>query len=461
MEPSQNSSLPAIQAIIDKNYTSIMKDYYTFLKFPSVSSEPEHKSDVRNCALWLVDYVKGMGFETELWENSGHPVIYASRCEAGDDKPTLLIYNHYDVQPVDPLEEWHTPPFEPTNIDGTIYARGAQDNKGQCFYVLQALKIFLQLHGSLPVNIKLCIEGEEEMGSAHLSELLPKKTKELQADYLAIVDLGLRDAKVPAITLGIRGLVAMEVEMTGSGTDLHSGSHGGIVANPIHMLVKLLASLRDDKGRITVPGFYDNVNEMSLEERAQISFNFDGIEYNTVTQALPLGGEKEFSVLERAWIRPTLEINGINGGYTGKGFKTVIPAKAYAKISCRLVPDQDPARIGELVVKYLQENCPPGVQVSARVLPGGGKAVRAGSSSKIVKAFAQAFGEVFTLPCEFILEGASIPVVTELAAASGAEVVLIGLGLTSDRIHAPNEHFSEDRIRKGILIMARAFELLA
>jgi acetylornithine deacetylase/succinyl-diaminopimelate desuccinylase-like protein len=460
MKLDQNSIIRSLKEFIKKNNESILKDYFTFLRYPTVSSEPEYKPAMAKCADWLVNYLKSMGFETQVWKEGGHPIIFASHCRAGEEKPTLLIYNHYDVQPVDPLEEWASPPFEPTRIDGEVYARGAQDNKGQCFYVLQAIKLFLELHGSLPINIKLCIEGEEEMGSAHLSSILSEKEKELRADYLAIVDLGLRDPKVPAITLGIRGLVTMEVEAIGSEIDLHSGSHGGIVVNPIHALVSLLARLRDDQGRITVPGFYDQVREISLEEKAQVSFNFDAIAYKNIAQALPEGGEKEFSALERAWIRPTLEINGIQGGYTGKGFKTVIPAKAHAKISCRLVPDQDPQKIGELVVNYLYENAPPGIEIRGRVLAGGGRAVRVGSASKVAKAFAMAFEEVFDVPCEFILEGASIPIVTELAEASGAEVILMGLGLASDQIHAPNERFGEDRIQKGILIMARGFELL-
>ena len=461
MNIPEESGVGTIKNFIEKNKKNLFEDYYTFLSYPTISSEPEYKQSLVNCADWLKDYLTKMGLETELWKNEGHPIVFATYSNAGPDQPTLLIYNHYDVQPVDPIEEWHSSPFEALQVDGNVYARGAQDNKGQCFYVLQAIKLYLELHGSLPINIKLCIEGEEEMGSANLSKLLDQNRDRLQADYLAIVDLGIRDPKVPAITLGIRGLVALDVELTGSTTDLHSGSNGGIVANPIHALVQLLASLRDEKGRIAIPGFYADVKEMTIEERAQVSFHFDSKEYHRITGAQPFGGEKEFSVLERAWIRPTLEINGIHGGYAGPGVKTVIPAKAFGKISCRLVPGQDPRKIGVLVMKYLQENCPQGVQMKVQLHPGGGKAVRTSPSSIPVKAFSKAFEEVFDIPCEFILEGASIPIVTELAQASGAEVILIGLGLASDQIHAPNEHFSKDRIEKGILIIARALELLA
>ena len=460
MNSDKSVHLMAIKNLIKKHHLKIYEDYCTFLSFPSVSSEIEFKQDILACADWLVQYIKDLGLHVELWETTGHPTIFASSQPIDPTKPTLLIYNHYDVQPIDPIEEWKTPPFTPTHKDGKVYARGAQDNKGQCFYVLQAIKLLLEHQNSLPINIKLCIEGEEEMGSKGLSELIKSKKKELKADYLAIVDLGLRDSRVPALTMGIRGLVSLEVEVIGSHNDLHSGSHGGIVTNPIHALTELLASLRDDKGKITIPGFYDQVLPMPLEERAKISFNFDMNDYQILTGAYPVGGEKDYSALERAWIRPTLEINGIWGGYTGKGIKTIIPSKAHAKISCRLVPNQEPDYIGELVANFLRNNAPQGVQVNTCIYPGWGKAVRTSYNSNIIKAFSRAFEEIFELPCEFILEGASIPVAAELAEACGGEMVLLGLGLATDQIHAPNEHFDLDRLEKGILIMSRAFELL-
>lgn len=436
------------------------EEFYTFLKFPSISSEPEFKQPLLDCADWVAEYLRELDFTVESWPTAGHPVIFASHLKAGSGKPTLLIYNHYDVQPADPLELWHTAPFEPSMREGNIYARGAQDNKGQCFYVIQALKMLKELKGEFPLNIKLCIEGEEEIGSAGLARLLPNKKEQLKADYLAIVDLGLQKATVPALTLGIRGILTMDVEVQGSRTDLHSGSHGGIVPNPIHALVKLLAALRDAKGRIAVPGFYDKVKEVSAEERSMVSFKFDEKEYFEQTGASPTGGEVAHSVLERAWIRPALEINGINGGYTGKGFKTVIPAKAFAKISCRIVPDQNPAEISSLVKKFLIDNAPPGVEVTVNIHPGQGKAIRISPHAAVVKGFAKAFEEVYGAPTEFIFEGASIPIVPALAEACRGETILLGLGLTTDQIHAPNEHFSIDRLEKGMLIMARALDLL-
>lgn len=453
-------SLTMMKQWIQERKSQWLDEFYTFLRFPSISSEPDYQRALMECQSWIINALQNMGFKTETWHTQGHPVIFASDMTAGPDKPTLLIYNHYDVQPADPLEEWETPPFEPTLRDGQIYARGAQDNKGQCFYVLQALKMLKEQTGSLPLNIKLCIEGEEEVGSAGLAELLPKKKEQLQADYLAIVDLGIHQANIPALTLGIRGILTMDVEVQGSHTDLHSGSHGGIAHNPIHALVSLLSSLRDAKGRIAVPGFYHDVKEMPAEERSLVSFTFNADEYWQQTGAQPTGGETDFSVLERAWIRPALEINGIHGGYTGKGFKTVIPAKAFAKISCRLVPDQNPKEIGKLVKKYLQDHAPAGVQVHVHLHAGQGKAVRVSPHAAVVKSFAQAFQEIFNAPCEFIYEGASIPIVPELAEACGGETILLGLGLTTDQIHAPNEHFGIDRLEKGMLIMARAIQLL-
>lgn len=453
--------LNTMKAWIDSNRPRWLKEYQTFLSFPSISADPEFKDSLMKCAHWVVEELKAMGFVVELWATTGHPVIFASYQKAGPEQPTLLIYNHYDVQPVDPLDEWTTPPFEPSLRDGEIYARGAQDNKGQCFYVLQSLRLLIESTGTLPINIKLCIEGEEEMGSAGLSRLLPEKKEDLKADYVAIVDLGLSDPNTPSVTLGIRGFVGFDVEVEGSKTDLHSGCHGGIALNPLHALVQLLGGLRDANGKITIPGFYDQVAEVSKEERASVSFDFDSDVYQQQIGASPEGGETDYSPLERCWIRPTLEINGIHGGYGGKGFKTVIPAKAQAKISCRLVPNQHPGQIGQLVSDYLLNHAPKGVKVNVEVHKGQGHAVRVSPTSRVVKCFAKAFSEVFGSPCKYIFEGGSIPVAAELAETCGGEMILLGLGLTTDQIHAPNEHFGVDRIEKGILIMARAMELLA
>jgi acetylornithine deacetylase/succinyl-diaminopimelate desuccinylase-like protein len=445
-----------------KNREEILQDFFTFLRFQSVSSEAAYQSEVTACAEWLKEAIQQMGLHAEMWHVPGHhPVLFASYDKAGPSQPTLLIYNHYDVQPVDPLEEWSSAPFEPTVRDGEIYARGAQDNKGQCFYVLQALKAYFNCFGSLPVNIKWCIEGEEEKGSEALSALLTLKKEELSADYLAIVDVGLEKAGDPAVTLGVRGIFTMDLELQESNIDLHSGSHGGIVFNPIHALVKLLSTLRDEEGNIAIPGFYDDVLPVTEEERAQLALDFDEEGYIEMFGTTPTGGERLFTPLERAWLRPTCEINGIQGGYHGPGFKTVIPYKASAKLSCRLVPNQDPEKMAHLVTQYLQKHVPGGMTLKVHVHPGKGAAIRANVDSVVVKAFAQAYSDVFSKPCSYIFCGGSIPIVKDLADASGAEVVLVGIGLPGDQIHAPNEHFGVNRLFEGFLTIGRAIELLS
>ncbi len=460
MDSTLLTKLDDLREYYKKHEKETIEDFFTFLRFQSVSSEPQYKPHIEKCAQWVLNYLNKIGFSTQVWETSNHPVLFASYT-AGPDKPTLLIYNHYDVQPVDPLEEWKSPPFEPTVRNGEVYARGAQDNKGQCFYTLLALRALMDRDGKLPINIKLCIEGEEECGSLGLSEILSKKKKELQADFLAIVDMGIRTPTSPAVTLGVRGIVSMDVEAHGTKTDLHSGSHGGMAYNPLHALVDILSKLRDKKGRIKVPGFYNGVQELNGDEKSRIAFDFDENEYVGSFGAKPTGGEKQYSPLERAWTRPTIEINGISGGYSGAGFKTVIPAKAIAKVSCRLVPNQNPEKIGKKVARFIERKAPDGIEIKVHIHPGGGKPIRANPTSKIVQAFAKAYEEVFNSPCAFTYSGGSIPIIQQLTDASGGEVVLMGLGLPGDLIHAPNEHFGLDRIEKGYLIIARTIELLA
>lgn len=449
-----------IKEIFDAFKESAIREYFDFVRIPSVSSEPAHKGDILKGAEWVRSYVEALGFKTEMWESPVHPVLFASWDQAGPQQPTLLIYNHYDVQPADPGEQWESPPFEPTVRDGEVFARGAQDNKGQCFYVLQALKVLLKATGTLPVNVKLVIEGEEECGSIGLHSLVKEKQKELKADYLAIVDLTIPKIDEPALTLGIRGLITMDITATGSKTDLHSGLHGGIVYNPIAALVQVFSQLKDAQGKIAIPGYYDDLLPLAKEERDAISFEFDEKGYFAEVSAYPTGGEKNFTPNERAWIRPTIEINGIWGGYTGEGFKTVIPAKAHAKLSCRLVPNQDPLKTGKMVADFIKAKAPEGIEIEVEIHAGGGPAARFTASSKLIEAFAKAYSEVFGKPCRYIYNGSTIPIAIALAQASGADVVMLGLGLTSDNIHAPNEHFGLNRIEMGVQIMALALENL-
>lgn len=438
----------------------ILADYFTYLRFPSISSEASFAQEMHSCAQWVRDYLTASGLTAELWPTEGHPTVFAQDLSAGADKPTLLLYGHYDVQPVDPLELWHSPPFEPTVRDGAVYARGAQDNKGQGFYTMLALRAVRKLAGRLPINVKIIIEGEEEWGSRHLADLIATKGAELTADALAIVDMGIPKEDIPAVTLGCRGIATLDVEVKGASTDLHSGSHGGLVYNANHALIEMLAKLHDASGAIAIPGFYDDVKEVPLEIRRRLYLDFDEEEYYQAFGARPTGGERHISPPERVSLRPTVEVNGINGGYTGPGFKTVIPARATAKISCRLVPDQTPEATARRVADFLLSVAPPGIEVDIQLHFGGGGAVRADADTPVVRAFCSAYEEIFQKPCQYLFEGGSIPIVPVLAQASGADIVLVGMGLHSDKIHAPNEHFHLDRLEKGFLLIGNVLDRL-
>jgi len=418
-------------------------DYFEFLRFPSISADPERSGDVRRCGDWVADYLKKGGFDVDLWETSGYPTIFAQN-EQREGRPTLLFYGHYDVQPADPLELWDSDPFEPTEKKGEVYARGAQDNKGQIFYTMAALIDVIDE----PINIKLCIEGEEESGSTGLSGILQERSEQLQADAILVVDIGIPAKDQPAITLGTRGMLTMSILCRGSAFDLHSGAHGGVVYNPNHAIVAMLASLRNDEGKVLVDGFYDGI-EVSTEG---IDLLFDEPGYKRDFGAEPIGGEQEFSPAESLAVRPTLEINGVAGGYAGPGFKTVIPAVAHAKISCRLVPGQDPDKIAHAIERHLKAACPKGLELDVEI-HSATPASRSKATSPIAKAAKEAYEELFNKPCQQILSGASIPIASELQQAAGGDILFIGLGLDSDRIHSPNEHFGLDRIETGFKLI--------
>jgi len=457
---SQSSQVEVLRQLFKNNELDLIEDLFSFLKIPSVSSEPDHHDDTIRCAEWVENFLTDTPIELQRWETSGFPVIFGSWNGAGPDKPTVLIYNHYDVQPVDPIELWESPPFEPTLRHGVVYARGAQDNKGQCFYVLSLIRALFQSTGTLPVNIKLLVEGEEEVGSTGLAEILHERADALQADQLLVVDLGFAKRGNPAVTLGMRGMATMTVKLTGSSTDLHSGSHGGLVYNPNHALVDMLAKMRDSTGKIAIPGVYDNVQPLTDEDRQSIDFSFEQAEYEAMFSAAPTGGERDLTPLESAWTRPTLEINGIAGGYHGEGFKTVIPARAIAKLSLRLVPNQDPKRLQSLVKSFVEKNTPKGITAEVILHPGVGLPVRTKGDSTAIKACQQAFSEVNNTECRFILEGASVPIVAELSQASGADVALIGYGLPTDNMHAPNENFDLERVETGFVTIGRILQIL-
>lgn len=441
-------------AWFDSKEDKIIEDFFELLRFKSISTDPEFKSEVLLCADWIENFLKECSFTVERWQDGGHPCLFAKRI-IDPSAPTILIYNHYDVQPVDPIELWDSPPFEPQIRNGEVYARGAEDNKGQCFYVLQALKALNDLNQFPKVNVKLLIEGEEECGSKTLPAILNKNSEALKADYLFVVDAGFTSMETPAINLGCRGIISMTVTARGANGDLHSGEHGGVNFNPLHALVEILGKARSaETGEILIPGFYDEIEDMSEEEKKSLSLEISPEFYRKMFDGEMTGGEKRFSPLESAWLRPTLEVNGISGGYAGPGFKTVIPARAIAKVSSRLVPNQDPKRVAALIADFFEKNAPPGITVSVTDISDNGDPFRTSPHTKIADITRKAYEEVLGIPCGNILVGGSIPIVIELAKTSGASPILMGYGLPDDQIHAPNEHFGIDRIKKGMLTIA-------
>ena len=458
--PAAALSIKQLKEWYQSHQKEILNDFFTFLKFPSISTDPQFKEQTHQTADWLCDYIREIGLEVELWETPGHPVVFGTYMKAGKERPTLLIYHHYDVQPVDPLELWKTPPFEPAIRENQVYARGAVDNKGQCFYSLTALKACLSLAKELNVNLKLFIEGEEESGSSGTSAILKQKKDALKADYLLVVDFDIPSVSSPGVTVGMRGLLAMEVECENSSIDLHSGTHGGVALNPNRALATLLAKMWDEKGRVAIPGFYEDVEPLSKEVLSKVDMSFDQESYQKRFGVQAFCPEEGFSLKESNGLRPVLEINGMSGGYTGPGFKTVIPAKAQAKLSCRLVPHQDPEKIFRAIKNYFEKNVPKGLKIKV-TSKGGAPSYRSSLNSSIVKTVNFAYEEVFGKPSQYLFCGASVPIIVELAKASQAEVAMMGVGLAEDDIHAPNEHFGLDRFELGYLTMGRILSRLS
>ncbi len=454
------SCLELLRKWMDKSRIEVREDYFHFLRFKSISTDPAFAKDVRICADWLKNYIaKNTAMIAEVIETEGYPIVYAEDMRAGPNAPTILMYGHYDVQPVDPIELWDSDPFEPTERNGKIYARGAVDDKGQIFYAVTALRAWKDLGKELPVNLKFCIEGEEESASLGLSKSLPKLKEKLKADTLLVIDFDQFDEQTPALTLGARGLVAFELTLTGSKSDMHSGLHGGMAYNPNRAMAELLSKVWDKNGRIQIPGFYDDVVEVSEEDRRLFSFRYEKESYSKEFGIDAIGGERERTLADNNGLRPTFEINGMTGGYTGTGFKTVIPAHATAKISCRLVPNQNPHKIFEQVSSFLKKHVEPGMKIQITNL-GGEAAYRGTPDSDLAKAIALAAAEVTGRPCKNILSGGSIPIVAAMVKTLGVDVVGMGYGLATDDIHAPNEHFQFSRFEKGFLTVGRALELL-
>lgn len=418
-----------------------------WLRIPSISADPAYNADTRRAAQWLADHAAKLGArDVTLHETAGHPIVTA---QFGNDpkKPTVLVYGHYDVQPSTPDDLWTTPAFEPHVRDGKIYARGAADDKGQVFIHLKAIG---EMAGNLPCNVTFLIEGEEECGSGNLVPFVEKHRALLACDAVLVSDTSIIATDTPSLTVGLRGLSYIEVTVTGPNRDLHSGVYGGTVANPIHALSRMIAQLHDEHGRVTIPGFYDAVKQYSADERAAINrAPFNETQYKRDLNVNALVGEAGFTPIERTGIRPCLDVNGLWGGYTGAGAKTVLPSAAHAKISMRLVPDQNHDIATKQLIDHLHRLTPPGVTLTAKPHHGGPAAVTRTDSTAYKAAFAamrHAWG-VDPIPT---FEGGSIPIVAELNRILGADVVLMGFGLNSDAIHSPNEHFRLDHIARGI-----------
>ena len=451
----------ALDAHLDQTRDARLESYKAFLRIPSISAIPAYADDCRRAAEWLVAALTEAGVENaEVIETGGHPIVYADWLHA-PDAPTVIVYGHYDVQPVDPLDLWTSPPFEPVVVGDRILARGAADDKGQVHAHVMAAGAILATHGGYPVNVKYVFEGEEESSSAHLDAWLAASKERLSADVAIISDTGFFEGNLPAITLSLRGLMYAQIDVVGTAVDLHSGSYGGAVQNPANALAGIIAGLKGPDGRIRVPGFYDDVQPLSEADRAALaSLPFDEAAYQAHLGLPALVGEAGFSTLERRATRPTLDVNGIWGGFTGEGSKTIIPAHAHAKVSCRLVAAQDPDRIFEAFRAYVEEIAPPGVTTTVRYL-GGGHSSTTPSDHPATRAAARALEATFGRAPVFIREGGSIPVCASFASILGLPVVLLGITPPDENAHAPNEWMDLGNYETGIRTFARMFEELA
>lgn len=434
-----------------ENRDRFLNELMDFLRIPSVSTQPEHKKDVAAAAAWLATKMTDAGLENvRVIPTANHPLVYADWLHAGVDKPTVLIYGHYDVQPVEPFELWETPPFEPTLKDDYVYARGSADDKGQAYIHVKAVQAYLATDGRLPVNLKFIVEGEEECGGASLTTFIAANADMLAADVALISDSHMLSPQLPALVYGLRGMSYLYVDVTGAAYDLHSGGYGGGVNNPINAISHIIAKLKDEDGRILIPGFYDDVLSLEAEERALLAqLPIDDATILQETGAPALWGEPDYTIIERLGARPTLDVNGIIGGYTGPGAKTVLPANVHAKISMRLVPDQDPDRITQLFTRFVESITPPSVRVTVKPEHGAYPWL-ADYNHPAIKAVKMAYGKVFEQEPVLLRGGGSIPVVSDFQTHLGITSALMGFGLPDDRLHAPNERFYLPNFYRGI-----------
>ncbi len=432
-----------------------------FLRIPSVSTQPKHQPDMTRAVNWLCEQLRDVGFpRADVMSTGGHPIVYAEWMAVGPESPTVLIYGHYDVQPPDPVNEWCSPPFQPTLVEDNLFARGASDDKGQLFMHLKALEAFEETVGAPPINVKCIFEGEEEIGSPNLHPFIYEHKDLLAADVVVISDTHILGPDMPSVVYALRGLAYIEVSVSGPERDLHSGIYGGAVHNPVNALCAMIAGLQDKRGRVTVPGFYDKVRDLDAQERAELSkIPFDREAWLREAGVSCDWGDPAYSIIERTSARPTLDVNGIWGGYIQPGSKTVLPSKANAKISMRLVPDQEPEEIAHLVAEYLKETAPPTVNVEVQELHGGDGAIVRRDSPEMQAAF-QAYTKAFGIEPVFVREGGSIPVVATFQKALGIETILMGFGLPDDNVHSPNEKFYVPNFYRGIETLIYFFELL-
>ncbi|MGH7539457.1 MAG: dipeptidase [Gemmatimonadota bacterium] len=453
--------MPDFDDYIDAGHERFLEELKAFLRLPSVSTDPARRGDVARCAAWLADHLRDAGLsEVEVIATDGHPIVVAER-RVDDHAPTVLLYGHYDVQPSEPDHLWSSPPFEPAIRDGRLYARGSADDKGQVHMHVKALETRLETGAALPVNLKLVIEGEEEVGSRHLEQFLGANAERLSCDAVLISDTTMFAPDLPCVTVGLRGIVYTEVTVRGPAHDLHSGSYGGAVVNPANALAKIVAALHDERGRVRVPGYYDAVRPATAAERSDLErLPFDEETLREDVGAPALGGEAGFSALERLWFRPTLDVNGLLSGFTGEGAKTVLPAEAMAKVSMRLVPDQDPGAVAESFVEHVRGLAPAGVTVEVKRFHGGEPWV-ADTRHPVYDAAREALEAGFGQAPVFIREGGSIPIVPLFERTFEAPVLLVGFALPGCNAHAPDEWLDLGVYRRGIAALASLYGALA
>lgn len=445
--------LQALDAYFTKHREAHLNELNEFLRIPSISSLSEHKEDMQKAAEWLANAFEKLNLENiSITQTAGHPVVYADWLHA-EGKPTILFYGHYDVQPVDPLHLWESEPFHPTIRDNKLYARGASDDKGQVFMHLKMIEALFATTGTLPVNVKFIYEGEEEIGSPNLPAFVEEHKEKLAADLIVISDTGLYGPGKPAVCYGLRGLAGVQIDVRGAKGDLHSGLYGGGVQNAIHALAEILASFRDEHGTIQVEGFYDKVLPLTAEEREAykaLGFNEDDVKEEVGVKEL--FGEAGYSYLEQTWARPTLEVNGVFGGFAGEGIKTVLPAEAGAKITCRLVPNQEPEEIVALLKAHIEKHKPVGVEVTISEFDKG-RPYLTPFDHPFIQAAGRSYEKVYHVPTAYTRGGGSIPIVAAFDEILALPVVLMGFGLSSENFHAPNEHFHLENFDKGLRVL--------